>query len=207
MVQAFVVVLMLVAVEPAETSAVTIDLTGGSVRMFRTTPTPFDDVFVSLSGEQFSLTNDFLRSSFIWTAGSGAPPFILPLVGAPLDFSGRINFGVPTDLLVFQGVEYLAVGTLHLSVPTVAAALAVSSPFSLTGSLLGRRPGEPDVEFSIIGVGTMEARFLPVGGGRLTLDAVTYSIEPVPEPSTWLLIATGLAALGFVLRNRRSARS
>jgi len=42
----------------------------GSLRMNTTTPVPFDDVFLSLEGPGFSLTNNFLQDSFHF---SGTP--------------------------------------------------------------------------------------------------------------------------------------
>lgn len=42
----------------------------GSIRMNTTTPVPFDDVFLSLEGAGFSLTNNFLQDSFHF---SGTP--------------------------------------------------------------------------------------------------------------------------------------
>lgn len=43
--------------------------------------------------------------------------------------------------------------------------------------------------------------------GSVSTGSGTITLQPVPEPSTWLLVAGGLAAVGVVARRRRPARS
>ena len=44
------------------------------------------------------------------------------------------------------------------------------------------------------------------GGNYPIQESGTLSVTPIPEPSTWAMLALGFAALGFVGRRRRTAR-
>jgi hypothetical protein len=46
----------------------------------------------------------------------------------------------------------------------------------------------------------------PLIGGKLIIDVTTNGTTPVPEPSTWALMALGFAGLGFAGRRRVAAR-
>lgn len=55
--------------------------------------------------------------------------------------------------------------------------------------------------------GTYQLRFANVGNaGPLVvgIDDVSLDVRPVPEPSSWAMLAAGMAALGFVAHRRRS---
>ncbi len=198
---------------PSDATAIDVVATDGNIRMNRNTPSPFSDVFVSISGAGFSLTNNFLLDQFVFTGSLAVNPALslLPLGGAA-DFSGFARLVALDDILFFDGAQYRASGQLNVSVPLVSVASTVSAPFTLTGDIRGLDVnGLVAVDLAINGVGTVTAAF-DVIGGRGTpvteLDRVQYQLAPVPEPNTWVLMASGVVAvLLFGCKRRRETSS
>ncbi len=191
---------------PSDATAIDVVATGGGIRMFRMSPSPFSDVDVFLSGAGFSLRNNFLADNFVFTGSLAVNPAysVLP-VGGAADFSGFAQLGARDDTLGFDGVGYRASGQLNVSVPLVSVASTVSAPFTLTGDIRGLDVnGLVAVNLAIHGAGTMTADFLVLdrAGTQTELDRVQYGLAPVPEPSTWVLLASGVVA-GLLLTMRR----
>jgi len=79
-------------------------------------------------------------------------------------------------------------------------------------SLIGTPNGDPfryEVDISSWAGKTGELRFTVgpgsdlVGGTLADIEFSSIPVSPIPEPSTWALLATGLAALGWAARNSR----
>ena len=88
-------------------------------------------------------------------------------------------------------------GTLHVSAETVVVTDGnATSPFTLSGTLAFLTGGTPVGKFDVIGSGIETVTDMGTG--------ISLSFQPVPEPSTWLLLATGLTAL---LLSRTQLRS
>jgi PEP-CTERM motif-containing protein len=182
---------------------------------------------------QFSATDNFSFSGFITPFASFAHPcstgiWFHCLPGSTLqlggiasgsDVLGTVTIGTES----FRASGGLGTGSLHLVFdggavlpPVGEPAGLVSAPFSLTGQwafpfVSGQefRPG-----FSFSGSGTVSAFIAPSliespPGWRLTGLEYRFGsdLEPIPEPGTLLLMATGLAALARRQFARRSWRT
>jgi hypothetical protein len=126
----------------------------------------------------------------------------------------------------YQGVEYV---TSTPSFLNVSAALVVApepdafnllgrpiflnSAMSMSGILEGRNAVNGDrVDLNLTGFGIADARFTfgtnqldGFGFGKWQLGRLIYDVQPIPEPSTLLLVGSGLT--GLVLRGRRKSKA
>jgi hypothetical protein len=197
------VVIVWLALPPTDAHAVGAVVTGGSIHMDTTTRVPFDDVFISLQGLGFSLTNNFLLDSFQF---SGTPnPGGAPLSpGTMVDFTGQTSLLAPDDLLVFNGVSYRASGTISVTTSQAVVTSLITEPFTLSGTIHGQSLSGPQtVDLSIGGSGLVAAQFLQFPTGFFELRSITYDIGAIPEPGTWLLLGSGLAGLAGWRRMKR----
>jgi PEP-CTERM motif len=184
--------IVLVVLLAGNANAVSFVATSGSIELSDTTPAPFSDVFISLGGVDFSLTNNLLQDNFFFT-GTPNPALTLLTLGTVVDLSGFASLGSPDDALVYNGVTYRVSGTIHVSASPVPLDTVLSVPFILSGTLQGQNLVGPEtVDATLTGGGTAAARFQDVGFG-FALEDVAYQVAP--EPATWLLLASGLAGL------------
>jgi hypothetical protein len=148
--------------------------------------------FPCAPGDVISLDTRFLASPGAGTATVDGTVF--PLIG----FSA-FNF-------LFEAPDIVAPGT--------AGSFTVTRPFSFSGRLSGFDVLDPfqtpNFQRLLIGQGQMTASFKenpnPGGPPLFVFHSIRYDFAepaPVPEPATFLLAATGLAA---TLRLRRRAR-
>jgi hypothetical protein len=186
--------IVLVALPARNTNAVGLVANSGNMASSASTPGAFSDVSISLSGEDFSLTNNLLRSNFFFTGTPNAALTLLP-PGTPVDLSAFALLDSPDDLLVYNGATYRVSGTINLAASPVPLDTVLSVPFILTGTLQGQNLFGPEtVDATLTGGGTATARFQDLGSA-FGLRDVDYQVTP--EPATWLLLASGLAGLGL----------
>ena len=207
--KSMVVIAILSALSAPQAGAVTIPMTSGSIHMDNTTPFIFDDVFVTLGGPDFALTNYFLHDSFFWTSNPNPWFFFWP-PGTMVEYDGFVSLVSPNDLLVYAGVSYLPSGQIHVDTPSIAVGpLLLTVPFTLSGTIHGvNLSGPGTVDLDILGSGVVSAHYTKLfypDGPHLRLDSITYEIAPVPEPATWMLLGSGL--LGVVARRRSTRRT
>lgn len=137
--------------------------------------------------------------------------------GATIDLYARFSGKDFPGSAVYDGQVYTDVGSLNgsswmdarwfgsLAIPSQFTGGILTAPFLFEG-LFGFSGGS----LSLSGGGTIYADFVPRPTGTFHLRSITYQFEDPanrsvnPEPSTWLLIATGTAWLAR--RRRRSMR-
>ena len=180
--------------------------------------------------EHFSLQ----APGFAITGGGGgydAPATrFVPQLGSPTDFGGTttitsnshvcescggIPFAVQLNGVTFAEPTFKYSGKFNFSsvIPNTQPGPA-SAPFSFTGSLVGQNAATGQEVFNLLldGGGVLRTSFTFMGGGALDMrsfefDFAPIPFAPIPEPSTWLLLVSGIIVLLLVRLSRRHLSS
>jgi hypothetical protein len=143
--------------------------------------------------------------------------------GSTVDLFARFSGADIGGTATYNGVTYSPVGSAaanasldtrwsgSLQIPLTFTGGILTAPFTFTGEFYH---SETPITFStldLLGVGTATLNFAPSlpFPGAFNLTAVRYEFDgaaPVPEPTSMLLIGSGLAGLA-ALRRRRSTRT
>ena len=171
-------------------------------------------VRAAIGGDDFSFAASASPVGGIWGPANCFAPMCIAGTTIDLDarFSGKDFPGTAT----YAERIYTHVGSLTgdswmdarwlgaVTIPQDFAGGTLTSPFLFEGLF-----GFPGGSLSLSGFGTIYADFVPRPTGTFHLRSITYQFEDSanrsvnPEPSTWLLIATGTA---WLARRRRTGR-
>ena len=152
-----------------------------------------------------------------------ASPFALFLQpGTRTELNARLDT-VPGGRLIVDGTEFnagpgqgITVGMSFFTgqgVPVGAVQTHLTVPMIAVGEVVIQNPSIHEVtsRFPLIGAGTATALSFPPGSpteSPLFPQAmrITYDFAPIPEPSTWLLLASGVIGLAGLKRSHRKCQ-
>ena len=179
-------------------------------------------------GNPANLFVDFVNN-FVLATPSITGVFTPEIV--PFNTTGTINDVVvgPGGLVAVTGTPFIAIGGYTFSLTSTPLATGggltygpirisqeqngVSASLSVNGTVTGGDFGSAMVpyiglfttQFTSQEFATPQALFNFINtGGAITDKSFSATLQVVPEPSTYMLLATGLGALGLVARRRRT---
>ncbi len=207
-----IVCLLLTTTTQADTIVIPITLASGTGVLERLGSARFsfanaDGSFSFTVNTNSIVTNSPVNQCFPCAPGSTVN---LSFVGSGLDFSGSG---------IYNGVNYFAFGIPFrinagsVTLPSDGSGADFIVPFTFGGTigLYESRnqyiSGAPNFSLQLNGTGEALARFTPVFN-HLELQSVLYQAPVLtPEPATIILLTTGLAGVGAVVRKRRKAHN
>jgi hypothetical protein len=107
---------------------------------------------------------------------------------------GTATLGNQSHSLVQQQPSTLSFTTESFALPTVPQNTSISLPFTMSGTLHLDAPGNA-LTLPLTGGGFATGTFVTGGTPSMFLSAVRYDFTDIPEPSTVLLVGSGIAAL------------
>ena len=156
------------------------------------------DLSVSTSATQGTVTKNDAPSGFSTPFGTGT---LATLNSTALVTGGTAVLGSQTHPLVQQPPGALSFTTGSFALPTVSQNTSVTLPFTMTGTLQLDMPGN-DLTLLLTGAGFATGTFVTGGTSSLFLSAVRYDFLDIPEPSSVLLVGSGIAGLFWRYRKK-----
>jgi hypothetical protein len=220
----------LVFVIPANQAfSLTLNVTEGTMS---TGPSDDFSLRMNIRGENFSITAGPPSGPIL-----DVPNLRLPLTpGASVNFSGAVPLVGPATILELSNIRYLLSGrfdftagnailptvqfspcppTFPICTPTpINTQATVSAPlFALVGQLVARNSVTAEqLNITLLAAGSVDAEFRlfapPSQSPLWNPDHISFSLStPVPEPSTALLLLTGLIAWSLKVSFYRMSRT
>jgi hypothetical protein len=162
------------------------------------------DLFNFVSGGSNDLTADptYTLGGYLTSGGDSV---------AYATGSGSAGDSINNDVFQFTGTTYLAAGTTYGITHDDGMYLflaPVSSPTSFTEAINSGSPTSADLSnFSVGTSGYYDFNLLyaEVNGAPAVLSGTLGNLSPTPEPSSLMLLGTGLAGLAGVVRRKLTA--
>ena len=194
-------------VHPSDARADPIRVTGGSLTFDTGDPPAFS---LSTSSGQLFEAEGFRvnwQASCFYQCPSGA---VIPLSISPSESGEPVFFRA-------DGVDFVPIMNLIISAPEVTVGSETGTregpfevfrrPFTLSGRLTAYPPsgGAPVFDVTLTGRGAASLT-MALEDGRYSFSSLHYdfSVEPVPEPATVMLVGTGAALIWRRKRHRRA---
>jgi hypothetical protein len=165
--------------------------------------------FMSASGPGLSLSSSALQG----TVNKDDAPFgfatplnagtLTTLNSTALLTGGTATLGNQSHSLVQQQPSVLRFITESFALPIVPQNTSVSLPFTMSGTLNLDGPGNA-LTIPLTGAGFATGTFMTGGIPSMFLSAVRYDFTDIPEPSTVVLVGSGVAALIWRYRKLRT---
>jgi hypothetical protein len=135
-----------------------------------------------------------IRLNTIFRAGEG---------GGTVEVAGEV-YRIPDDENANLRM-FVAAGEIPMP-PFGADPVRLSAPFTVGGTRVRSFVATPSAVYDLSGKGIITLDLEPVDDLGMRITRMEYDFQPIPEPASFLLLGTGIAALGARYRRRISAR-
>jgi hypothetical protein len=157
------------------------------------------ELHLGMSADNFTVTNHGGRLEGLYFVAQLGQPYDLGAVGTFSDLNSTHRGPEILDQLIYNGITYPSYTgdfTVVSIIPNAQLGLNAAT-FTMTGHIHGSA-GTDILELDIFGSGTAGTNLTSTGGDSLEANGVGYTFTALPaiatpEPSTWVLLASGLA--------------